>query len=70
MRHVLALSLLVACAPPKSATYGGALAACVAAAEAQATVTKEQACQQSIQCEQAVRARHNRPPRVASLDCR
>ncbi len=64
-----------ACAPPPSLAYGGELAACTATAktrQTQGVVTRDEACAESIQCENAVRARQSppRPPRTTSLDCR
>jgi len=65
----------IACSPPEHITYGGELAACTAAAKARQTkgvITRDEACQESIQCENAVRSRQNppRPPRTTSLDCK
>lgn len=64
-----------ACSPPPHVTYGGELAACTAAAKARQTqgvTTRDQACKESIQCENAVRARQAppRPPRTEALDCK
>jgi hypothetical protein len=61
------------CEAPKSATYGGELAACTASAKArleQGAVSQAEACQESIRCENAVRARYDRAPRRFSLDCK
>lgn len=71
----VAFTAVHACTPPPHVTYGGELAACTAAAkarQAQGVTTRDEACQESIACENAVRARQNppRPPRTEALDCR
>jgi hypothetical protein len=73
VRSLLLAVLLVACTPPKAATYGAELAACTASAKARQTqgaTTDAEACQESIACENAVRARYDRPARRFALDCK
>lgn len=70
-----AFATVHACSPPEHVVYGVALAECAATAKArqeQGLITRDQACQESIACENKVRARQNppRPPRTASLDCK
>ncbi len=66
-------SVHIACMPQEPALYGTELGSCTIAAQLrveQGVISKSQGCQESITCEQAARARHNRPARTEGLDCK
>lgn len=69
------VAVLPACTPSalSASEYGAGLTACSTAAklrQEQGRITLEQACQESIACENELRARAARPPRDASAGCK